>query len=90
MDLSYIIKPITFDGEVFVPLIKIANMVKQDNWKILECDYYRLINEKGDYLFEYGDMGFELTYLGYAFNYASFKAWKLYDYLDLLKIDYRV
>ena len=90
MDLSYIIKPITFDGETFVPLIKIANMVREDDWIVMECDFFRLINKKGDYLFDYSDGGFELTYLGYGYDYTKFKAWKLYEYLDSLGINYKV
>lgn len=91
MDISNIIKPIDVGGKIVIPLIEIANNVKEDNWRVLECDYFRLINEKENYLFEYGDSGFELTPLKYNYESSpSFKAWRFYDYLDSIGIDYRI
>ena len=51
MDISYIVKPILVDGKEIIHLIELANKVKKDEWKLLNCDYYRAINSRGDYLF---------------------------------------
>ena len=90
MDISYIVKPILVDGKEIIPLIELANKVKKDEWELLNCDYYRAINSRGDYLFEYCNRGFSLEYIGYSYKeYVDYKEYELYDYLEKIGINYR-